>query len=89
MLQPGFVQSLLFLALFQFQKQKQPRQIFVLLNQITQNFPSKLQTNLCKKINNISLTEKVQNQDEKCLEENNNLTIETVTEKIIHKINQD
>lgn len=43
---------------------------------------------LMQKINNISLTEKVQNQDEKCLEENNNLTIETVTENAVKNDNE-
>ena len=41
-----------------------------------------------QKINNISLTEKVQNQDEKCLEENNNLTIETETENAVKNDNE-
>lgn len=43
---------------------------------------------LMQKINNISLTEKVQNQDEKCLEENNNFTIETVTENAVKNDNE-
>lgn len=43
---------------------------------------------LMQKINNISFTEKVQNQDEKCSEENNNLTIETVTENAVENDNE-
>lgn len=43
---------------------------------------------LMQKINNISLTEKVQNQDEKCLEENNNLTIEIETENAVKNDNE-
>lgn len=47
---------------------------------------------LMQKINNISLLEKVQNQDEKCLEEdnnnNNNSTIETVTESTVESNNE-
>lgn len=43
---------------------------------------------LMQKINNISLTEKVQNQDEKCLEEDNNSTIETVTENAVKNDNE-
>ena len=43
---------------------------------------------LMQKINNISLTEKVQNQDEQCLEENNNLTIEIETENAVKNDNE-
>lgn len=43
---------------------------------------------LMQKINNISLTEKVQNQDEKCLEKDNNSTIETATENAVENDNE-
>ena len=42
---------------------------------------------LMQKIN-ISLTEKVQNQDERCLEEDKNSTIETVTENAVENDNE-
>ncbi len=43
---------------------------------------------LMQKINNISLAEKVQNQDEKCLKEDKNSTIETVTENAVENDNE-
>lgn len=43
---------------------------------------------LMQKINNISLNEKVQNQDEKCLKEDKNSTIETVTENTVESDNE-
>lgn len=43
---------------------------------------------LMQKINNISLNEKVHNQDEKCLKEDKNSTIETVTENTVESDNE-
>ncbi len=48
----------------------------------------KITNQLMQKINNISLTEKVQNQDERCLEEDKNSTIETVTENAVENDNE-
>ena len=48
-----------------------------------------ISSQLMQKINNISLLENVQNQDEKCLEEdNNNSTIETATESALENDNK-